>query len=195
MPFLSILFPADTKSREAGRSAEPACFPDLALDQVVAAVTAGLEEYDLAPLFYAPLSTVQEVTYRQAVVRDLDGTPLAEMVSIFARRMRRMRAQLAFAAKLRHHRQKQAWFLEGVRSYVAAVAEFADSLTRVDLRSEGMRQFAAYLAGYARSQDFCVLREGASTLNQELVAIEYGLLVSVGRIDVSRYDGEDDYGA
>ena len=34
---------------------EPACFSDLHLDQVLASMTAGREDYDLKPFFYTPL--------------------------------------------------------------------------------------------------------------------------------------------
>ena len=52
--FNSILFDWPT-SIDVDKPEEPACFGDLHLDQVLASMVAGREEYDLKPFFYTPL--------------------------------------------------------------------------------------------------------------------------------------------
>ena len=52
--FNGILFDRP-HSIELDKPEEPACFGDLHLDQVLASMTAGREEYDLKPFFYTPL--------------------------------------------------------------------------------------------------------------------------------------------
>ena len=99
----------------------PPFFVDLNLDQIVASATAGKEEYDLAPFFFRPLETADEVTYRQAVMRDLENSATYEAVLGFADRMRRVRARLAQIEKLYYPYQKEAWQLDAVADYWEAV--------------------------------------------------------------------------
>ena len=76
--FRSILFVQDAVGTEAVN--EPGCFGDLHLDQIVTSVTAGREEYELAPFFYRPLHDVEAVHYRHHVLRDLERVPVLEAV-------------------------------------------------------------------------------------------------------------------
>ena len=91
--FRSILFDRDEGSIEAA-AREPAFFADLHLDQIVASVTAGREEYELAPFFYRPLHAVEAVHYRHRVLSDLEQGAVLEAVSAFAAGMGRMRKHL-----------------------------------------------------------------------------------------------------
>ena len=52
--FNGILFD-QPHSIDLDKPEEPACFGDLHLDQVLASMTAGREDYDLKPFFYTPL--------------------------------------------------------------------------------------------------------------------------------------------
>src|SRR5581483_423953 len=93
-----------------GREA-PEFFGDLNLDQIVASVTAGRDEYNLKPFFYAPLRSVEAICYRHEVMRDLENEALLGHVRTFSRKLRTMRESLAQADKLYYERQKQRWFL------------------------------------------------------------------------------------
>jgi DNA mismatch repair protein MutS len=55
MTFHSILNILSVGDAKAETSEPPACFADLNLDQIVASITAGKQEYDLEPFFYEPL--------------------------------------------------------------------------------------------------------------------------------------------
>ena len=72
MTFQSILFKSAEDRPPDGALAQPVFFVDLNLDQIVAAITAGKEEYNLAPFFHWPLRDVDAVLYRHEVMRDLE---------------------------------------------------------------------------------------------------------------------------
>lgn len=82
--FASILF--DDPDRDvviADRS--PDYFTDLNLDQLVTSILTGRGEYDLAPVFYAPLTAPHTVAHRQDIFRDLEQPPVADCITQFCR--------------------------------------------------------------------------------------------------------------
>ena len=70
--FHGILFRDPDGRARAERAAAPDVFADLNLDQIVAAVTAGKEEYDLRPFFHLPLRDADDVVWRQEIMQDLE---------------------------------------------------------------------------------------------------------------------------
>lgn len=106
MTLNSILF-----SRPAGRikakdAAGPDFFGDLHLDQIVNAIVAGWDEYDLKPFYRFALGDVDAIHYRHEVFRDLESTTLNEHVRSFTQRMREIREYLRQANKLYYMLQK-----------------------------------------------------------------------------------------
>jgi len=69
--FTSILFRHGDVAPK-NQAPEPACFRDLNLDQLVAAIIGGREEYELRSYFHVPLTSSGAVAYRHEVLRDLE---------------------------------------------------------------------------------------------------------------------------
>lgn len=166
---------------------------DLNLDQVVDAICAGYEEYDLRPFLVAPLKTVEAIEYRHAVARDLEDDRVRRCIGEFAERMRSMRQELAQAAKLRHILQQQRWHLDATTTYCSAVEYLEAEFCRLPVVSRALCRFATYVKGYAQSEKFLAIRAEAHALVQELSAACYCLRVKDNRVTVSRYGGEPDY--
>lgn len=194
-PFRSILVDESEMGTVVDGREMPDFFPDLNLDQIVAAITTGREEYNLTPFFYTPLRHVETIRYRHGVLRDLETPTLFEALGSFARKMRAMRGHLALADKLRHPLQKHRWFLEAADSYCGAVGCLIQDLAVADLRSRGFLAFREYLTRYTRSLEFTSLVAETRTVMAALSAIRYCLLIKGNRIKVSRYDLQPDYGA
>ena len=62
MPFCSILYETDPLPQLPDRVPAPDFFVDLNLDQVVAAITARRDEYNLQPFFHTPRSAWRRFT-------------------------------------------------------------------------------------------------------------------------------------
>ena len=190
--FSSILFerPSDEVQRE-----DPSMFRDLNLDQVFAAVASGRDEYDLMPLFAAPLREVRAVEYRHEVQQDLADDALAKAVAEFTRAMHEMRGNLGLSGRLRVRYQKERWFLDAARVYCEAVTALADALTAMEPGSRGLTAFRRYLAGYTQSEEFTGLAAGIARVTSALDQVRYCVLIKGNRVRVTRYEGEADYSA
>jgi len=190
----SILFDSDASTRVKDEAVMPGFFSDLNLDQVVDAMTAGREDYDLKPFFYARLNSVASVQYRQAVFQDLKVFAVVAHLKAFAQHMLDMREQLAIRSKVYHELQKQRWFLEAVDTYCVAVRCLVRDLGLVELHSQGLLSFRAYLTDYAQSPAFTSMVDQISALKSGLTDVRYRMHIEGPRVEVSRYDSEPDYG-
>lgn len=191
--FRSILFSdGQDVSAEASQSA-PEYSSDLNLDQIVEAVTAGRDEYDLKPFLWSSLASIDQIYYRHEVFRDLEIRSLLDSIQLFSDEMRQMRARLAQAEKFYYKYQKQALFLDAVAVYCKAVSQLARDLSSAELGSRGFQGLRAYLIDYAASDGFHTLAAETDLLRSDLNSIQYSVHINGKRINVARFGGEPDF--
>jgi len=188
--FRSVLF--EREPAGADGTPEPDFFSDLHLDQIVEALLAGREQYDLAPFFYQPLHDVEAVRYRHDVLGDLARAPVLDAVRAFAQGMRQMRERLALMDRVYYPRQKQRWLLDAVAAYCEAVATLADRLEELELRSAGLLGLRDHLARYTASPEFTALAAETAERQEELSRIRYAIHIKGARVTVSHYRDEPD---
>ena len=192
MAFTSILFDRAQDATASEPDHEPAFFGDLHLDQIVASLTDGRDDYQLAPFFYRPLHSVESVRYRHHVLRDLERDDVIAAVRAFADGMTQMRKHLALVDKLHYVRQQQRWFLEAGSVYCSVVTELAHALAALELESPGFRSLRDHLASYTASDQFTSLAAETQERESELAAITYEVHIRGSRVTVSEYGGEPD---
>lgn len=173
----------------------PAFFHDLNLDQVVAAITANWQDYDLTPFFCTSLTDPDLIAYRQEVMRDLESAPVMRAVRAFSEAMRMMRGHLERAEKSWYKYEKERWFLNAVAVYCEAVTRLGNDLWHPEPASRGLRAFRDYLARYGASPRFGVLAKETGDLLSRLSAIRYSVLVKGRAVTVLPYAEEADYSA
>jgi len=142
--FRSVLTSSSDYEEPAEQSETPAFFRDLNLDQIVASIIVGKQEYNLAPFFNRPLKTVEAIEYRQEVMRDLKDRPRFDAVNGFASSMRLVRDHVAQAGKLSYKHQKQAWSLDAIELYCKAVQQLLSQLRDAPPRSDGLTGLLTY---------------------------------------------------
>jgi DNA mismatch repair ATPase MutS len=192
---MSILFERPENAAGADGREEPPFFADLNLDQVLASMTAGRDEYDLKPLFYTPLHDAGTVSYRHEIMRDLEQDAVLGAVRKFAQRMREMREHLAQARKLRYKYQRERWFLDAAAGYCQAVNYLTEDIAHPDVSSRGLLAFREYLTRYTASADFRSLASATRKVCDDLATVEYSVHIKGNRVRVSGYGGEPDYSA
>jgi len=191
----SVLFDGPSIGTAMVEPKAPDFFSDLALDRIVASITAGRSEYGLAPFFHTPLKDVRTITYRHEVFRDLDNPVLLEDVRSFSEKMRSVRGHLEHAAKAHYLLDQQRWLLAGADVYCGAVAELADALAVAQVRSRGLRAIRDLLAAYTASGDFTSLLADTQKTEADLGKVRYRLDISGRRIRVDHHTRAPDYGA
>jgi hypothetical protein len=191
--FRSILFPPGLETLRDERTDAPACFADLNLDQVMAAVVAKRDEEVLRPIFNSPCRNEEIVRHRQAVFADLERPGVLKIFPAFQDAMRSLRANLGYADKIGYECHKHMVFLRAARLYSDGVAALLRDLQSVELRSPGLRHLRAYLRGYLSSAGFRQLAAETRELREILSRINFGMLFRGDKVTVRRYASEPDY--
>ncbi len=192
--FPSILFDSGDGDGQVEQQEAPEFFLDLNLDQIVNAITAGRDEYDLKPFFYTPLARVEAVRYRQEVFRDLlENAHLLQLVRLFAESMQKMRAHRAVSEKRYYKRQKQAAFLDGVETYCNATRDLTEGLFSLSLSSRGFQAIRDFLIRYSGSEEFTNLRDETEQVRAALAKVRYSLHIYQGHVAVDRDHRRGDY--
>ncbi len=191
--FESILFENALPPGRSSRQAAPDFFTDLNIDQIVGALTAAKQEYDLATFFYTLLSDIEEVAYRHEVMQDLEDDKIRSQVNAFAQTMRQVRQELAQSGKLYYRYQKQWWFLDAVDVYCRGVQSLRDGLGSAAVRSRGFTGLRAYLDQYAASEHFLMLGQEIAQVKSELSEIRYCFLIRGSAVTVRHCEDEPNY--
>ena len=191
----SVLFPASHEFATQLSSEAPACFHDLNLDQIVAAIISLCPEYNLAPYYYTHLNDPAMIIYRQEVMQDLESPALMATIEAFSKRMQAMRALSPLAEKHYCRYERERWFLDAVDAYREAVEKLCGDLGALDLTSRGMQTFRTALIEYVASDHFRKLVAESVKLKSEFGAIRYCLRIDDGSVTVRPYEAESDYSA
>jgi DNA mismatch repair protein MutS len=188
MTFYSILFPG-TEDPLARESAEaPEFFKDMNLHQVIDAITAGKDIYNLKPLFYTYMPDRDVIAYRHEVLHDLEDEALLNNLKSFAHEMTKMRDYLTQASKVTDDRQKQRWFLDAVGIFCAGIDQLAGDLGLAKLNSTALSVFRDYLSAYVVSNSFKTLDAETRKLQTDLDSIRYStLILGSGTFKVTKY--------
>jgi DNA mismatch repair protein MutS len=193
MIFHSILVEEAARDLTSEVLNAPEFFDDLNLDQIIDAITAGKDEYNLKPIFYAPAKDLDTIRYRHATMRDLENKVLLEHVTSFSKQIRLMRQHLTQANKLEHKYQKARWLLDAVEVYCGAINRLRDNLLNVAVQSRGLVLFCDYLDAYTASPRFSTLQSETRKLRADLSTVKYCVLIKGGAFRVQKYQSEIDY--
>jgi DNA mismatch repair protein MutS len=192
MTFCSILF-ENVQDRPHDSTNAPDYFADLNCDQIVDAITAGKEQYNLKPFFYSCLRSAEAIAYRHSVMKDIENPSLLECVNAFAKKMCDMRQFMAGVNKIHYKEYRQGWFLDAVENYCESVSSFFYDLSKIELRSAGFIGFRSYLSHYVSSPDFQSLWRKTREIKNDLSTIRYCVRIKGDKVTVRHHDFESDY--
>lgn len=193
--FGSILFPPGLEGMRGERAEQPACFVDLNLDQVIAALVAKRDEAVLRPFFYTTYRNEDIIRYRQSVFRDLERPNVFPLLPEFCEGMWKARLDLGYAEKITYTRHREMVVLRAITRYCETVTNFRQRLASLELQSHGLLSLREYLDDYTSSRSFISLASETHDIRTELSAISYGILFRGDKVTVRKYASEPDYTA
>lgn len=191
--YVSLLFEtADAASALA--DAQPESFRDLNLDQIVAGVAGEGDPHHLVPWLYTPAPDVSTIERRHSVFRDLEDSSCREAAHDFVDGIRRMRECRARIDAAHHHHEQTRWLVESAVHYCSVVEIFGEALKKAAPRSAALQAALDDVTAYVASDGFRSLAETARQRLHEVRALRYDMLIVDGRVEVSRFADEPDYG-
>ncbi|HVA61719.1 MAG TPA: DNA mismatch repair protein MutS [Mycobacteriales bacterium] len=190
----SLLWPVDLDARIVEAASEPDYFHDLNLDQLAGQLLAGVDQGDrLADVLYSPLGSADVVYYRQEVFRDLEDPRVDDALRLFVDRMDDVHRHFANLEKRIDRYERDAWFVDAASLYCRALRDLVDVLDAAELRSRGLTAVRDALDDYVASEPFVRLLGEATDAQAALTRVRYCIRVKGSRVEVSRYQGQEDY--
>lgn len=166
---------------------------DLNLEYIVKNITGKRRDEYLEKLFLAPLRKVQNIKYRQEVFTDLQNPNILQIIRDFSSQMNKVTGYLSGIDRLYRY-QAERWLLDSVQIYCDSLIHISEMLIDSDPASEGLASFSIYLKDYLDSASFQTLRKESQKIISDLNAVRFKMIISPGRIRVSRCHEETDLG-
>ena len=212
--FYSVLFPTEESAQKPRNQKAPDCFSDLQLDRILKAVLPDYAQFDLEEFYYTPVTDPETVRYRQEVMRELAEPEKRAAMEEIIRRITAAHASLEgtrpkllslgilTGEKPKDNYLEMGRFLDALTDYLDAVNALNSGLIKLDLRSPGLRGFAAYLKSYCASEKLRDMTERWQRLKESIGRIRFNMFVKRGNfflvakpgsIRVTPYGGQEDY--
>lgn len=186
----SLLFPQPSAFSD---NPPPAFFDDLGLTQLLQVVLPQPAQRDLLPLFYCPLTSREEIGYRQDILREMEIPALQQALRRFQQRMEQVRFAFETSGRLEIPIYRAGWLLETALRYIQTVLDLQQSLTGLNLRSTGLKGFLAWLKIYSQSASFAELRQQAQIVRAGLDTARYTVILQGNRVSVRKAESEEPY--
>ena len=203
--FYSVLFPTEEGAHRPRNRKEPDCFSDLQLDRILKAVLPDYGEFQLEEFFYTPVTDRETVRYRQEIMRELENPEKRTAIEDVLRRFSATRAILEevrpkllssgilSGGKIADNYLEMGRFLDTLVVYLDAVNDLNASLRKLDLRSQGLRDFEEYLSAYCASEQLRDMTAWRQRIRENITRIRFNMFVKPGSIRVTPYEGQADY--
>lgn len=198
--FYSILFPTQEQYGDPRQTNAPDCFKDLNLDQIFAPILKAKKEFELEGFFYTTLHDPEIIAYRQDVMWELQNDDLRALFTEFSktvydlgRYMNTIRKALTSNNSWDNNYLSRGQMLDYAERYCLTVSTLSEGISRLTLRSAGLRGFAEYLRSYCASEGYRGLCAHVKRLRDELSTVEYCMLIKNGTIRVRKYEGQTDH--
>ena len=196
--FFSILFPTEKHFLMPRCSEVPGCFRDLNLDQVISPILKERSEFELESFYYTTLHDVEVITYRQEVMKELEGFQINSILTRYSKSLyeiglliNTIKLSLTSDDSYRNNYLARGHMLDCAESYCNNITSLSEELLKREFCSDGLTGFSKYLSEYIISESFTNLEQSVKELREEISSIDYCMLIKNGTIRVRKYEGQE----
>jgi hypothetical protein len=188
---LSLLF-IEADLVVPAKLSEPAYFHDLNLDQIISHIIHGREEYKLDQYFYGLNKNLEQIQYRQEIMKDMEKEKHYKTILPFTKNLSDMRNTLDRIENLYCPLQQQRGYLELALRYQKNLEDFLEKLKSEQFQSAGLKELINQLMIILGSSKFIEFKNKTVNLFESLKKISYCVFISETKVSV-RCCEEDDY--
>jgi len=187
----SLLYPA-LAERTAEPSDPPGHFYDLQLDRIVREILSGHEQYALAPLFYKPLTGVDAIYYRQAIMKDMETEPIYQLFRRFSNQFITIQKHLTASTASSYPLERERLILDAAQLYGATLHDVVHGLHTLSPLSDGLKQLHMAIAEYLISDDFITFEQESGSLLAAIETLDFRIIIGSGSFNVREGERESD---
>uniref|UniRef100_E6Q386 Putative Mismatch repair ATPase (MutS family) n=1 Tax=mine drainage metagenome TaxID=410659 RepID=E6Q386_9ZZZZ len=187
----SLLYPALSEPTVEPRD-PPTCFYDLQLDRILHELLSGHEQYGLEPLFYSPLTDVDAIYYRQAIMQDVENVSLHELFCRLSDNFSTVQGHLEKANNSSYPLEHDRLILDAAHLYCTTLRHAAEQLHVFSPASNGLIRLRTALAQYFSSDDFITLEQDSASLLTSIETLDFRIIIGSGSINVREGGHESD---
>ena len=180
--FVSLLYADEAACADAAFTplAGDSVIADLHIDQILAEVTKGYEEFDLEQLFRRKPARRRDAEFRLAVAWDMWDDGMRDEIIRYLAGFSTARRYLRTGESIYETPLKEKWKLDAAAAYVETIDAIC-ARAGEKAASEGLDRFFAWVRAYAATEAYGHLRESALSVAAAINAVSYSLDVDLGQ--------------
>ena len=163
-------------------------FTDLHMDSIIAAVTEGLDEFNLQQYYLERPVRRSDAEFRVSVAENIREEDIRNKLEAFHIGLSKTRSFLTIADSVSEAPAKGKWKLDAASEYVRAVSALCGGWNKA-AQSEGLNRFLTWLRIYVESDEFTNLKAKTESLEISANNIVYSLRLDINNNIV--YFGDD----
>ena len=198
--YYSILFPTEESAQLPRRKEAPESFRDMNIDKILKPVIQENPELQLEEFFYTPLSDPAVIRYRQDIMKELMDPDkrmaiegMVGQITFLRMFMDGLRMKLTTDGKFTGKYLDMGHLLENAALFSNVVSGLAAGVKKLELHSEGLKQFAVFMAEYSASDKFRQMQDWAARLRASFDKLQYCLYIKENLVRVAPYEEQEDY--
>lgn len=188
----SLLFP---EGNTEFVSQQPVFFGDLQMEGILKAILSRYSGFDLQKFFYTIPGSVNTISYRQDIYRDLENNDFLILVfKRFSDKMVESETCYQYFRQMEDEIKRGSYLLMACRHYLAAFKLLRDSLEKADIASKGFQALQEILDEMNAKREFVELNKLVETVFSYMDELKLTLLLSKKEIRIVEDGSLEDAG-